>query len=76
MLVLTRRVNETIVIGNKIKITVISIEEDKIRLGIDAPPDIPVVRQELLAAVRDENKAAARTPAVPVVSLPKKTPDF
>ncbi|CEP68865.1 Carbon storage regulator [Moorella glycerini] len=73
MLVLTRRVNETIVIDNRIKVTVISIEQDKIRLGIDAPPDIPIVRQELLAAVVDENKAAARTPAIAAGELPIKT---
>lgn len=73
MLVLTRRVNEAIIIDNRIKVTVVGIEDDKIRLGIDAPPDVPIVRQELLAAVADENKAAARTPAVAASNLPVKT---
>ncbi|KYH32694.1 carbon storage regulator CsrA [Neomoorella mulderi] len=73
MLVLTRRVNETIVIDNRIKITVISIEQDKIRLGVDAPPEVPIVREELLSAVRDENKAAARTTVIAAGELPMKT---
>lgn len=72
MLVLTRRVNETIVIDNRIKVTVISIEEDKIRLGIDAPQEVPVVRQELLTAVADENRAAARTTVIAGRNLPLK----
>ncbi len=70
MLVLTRRVNEAIVIDNRIKVTIVGIEDDKIRLGIDAPPEVPIVRQELLTAVADENKAAARTPAVRLSNLP------
>ncbi|WP_338825202.1 Translational regulator CsrA [Moorella humiferrea] len=73
MLVLTRRVNETIVIDGRVKVTVISIDQDKIRLGIDAPPEVPIVREELLAAVRDENKAAARTAPVAAGELPVKT---
>jgi carbon storage regulator len=73
VLVLTRRVNETIVIDNRIKITVVGIEDDKIRIGIDAPPEVPIVREELLAAVRDENKAAARMPAIAIGELPMKT---
>ncbi|MEW8959043.1 MAG: carbon storage regulator CsrA [Moorella sp. (in: firmicutes)] len=74
MLVLTRRVNETIVIDGKIKVTVVAIEDDKIRIGIDAPPEVPIVREELLAAVRDENKAAARTVVAAAGALPKSFP--
>ncbi|MDN5344599.1 MAG: carbon storage regulator [Clostridia bacterium] len=72
MLVLTRRVNEAIIIDNRIKITIVGIEDDKVRIGIDAPPEVPIVRQELLAAVADENKAAARTPAVALGNLHPK----
>ncbi|AOQ23400.1 Carbon storage regulator [Moorella thermoacetica] len=72
MLVLTRRVNEAVIIDNRIKITVVAIEDDKIRLGIDAPPEVPIVRQELLAAVADENKAAARTTVIAGNNLPLK----
>lgn len=74
VLVLTRRVNEAIIIDNRIKVTIVGIEDDKVRIGIDAPPEVPIVRQELLAAVADENKAAARTPAVALGNLPLKVP--
>ncbi len=47
MLVLTRRIGETIVIGGNIRVTVVSIQGDRIRLGIGAPPSVPVHRQEV-----------------------------
>jgi carbon storage regulator len=48
MLVLSRKLGEKIVIGDKICITVVDIDRGKIRLGIDAPRDVPIARQELL----------------------------
>ena len=48
MLVLSRRLGEKIVIGGSITITVVEIDRGKIRLGIEAPRDVPVYRQELL----------------------------
>ncbi|MDN5346733.1 MAG: carbon storage regulator [Clostridia bacterium] len=69
MLVLTRRVNETIVIGANIEVTVVGIEEDKVRLGIKAPPEINIVRRELFEAVRSENRAAAQNPRIPLDGL-------
>jgi carbon storage regulator len=47
MLVLTRRIGETIVIDGNIRVTVVSIQGDRIRLGIAAPPAVPVHRQEV-----------------------------
>lgn len=47
MLVLTRKVGETIVIGNNIRITVVGVQGDKTRIGIEAPPDVVVDRQEI-----------------------------
>jgi carbon storage regulator len=49
MLVLSRKLGERICIGNNIYITVVDINRGKIRLGIEAPRDVPVYRQELLA---------------------------
>ena len=49
MLVLSRKLGERICIGNNIFITVVDINRGKIRLGIEAPRDVPVYRQELLA---------------------------
>lgn len=49
MLVLSRKVGEKIVIGNNILVTVIEVIGDRVRLGIDAPRDLPILRQELLS---------------------------
>jgi carbon storage regulator len=47
MLVLTRRIGETIVIGGNIRVTVVSIQGDRIRLGVSAPTSVPVHREEV-----------------------------
>ena len=52
MLVLSRRVNETIIINDNIVITVVDIRGDKVRLGIDAPKDVSVHRREVFDAIR------------------------
>lgn len=54
MLVLSRKKNERIVIGDKITIMVIEIRGDKVRLGIDAPSNVSVHRQEVYEAIRRE----------------------
>jgi carbon storage regulator len=66
MLVLTRKQNEGILIGNDIVITVINIEGDKIRLGIEAPKNVRVIREELLAEIGMENKMAAHSAYQPI----------
>ncbi|ULQ48390.1 carbon storage regulator CsrA (plasmid) [Flagellatimonas centrodinii] len=48
MLILTRRIGETIIIGGNIEITLLDIKQGQIRLGVEAPKDIPVHRGELL----------------------------
>lgn len=52
MLVLSRKVNETIIINENIVITVVDIRGDKVRLGIDAPKEVPVHRGEVYDAIR------------------------
>lgn len=64
MLVLSRKLGEKIVIGENICITVIDIDRGKIRLGIEAPRNIPVYRQELLT--NQPNTPPAPAPTVPV----------
>lgn len=49
MLVLSRKLNERIVINDNIVITVVAVEGSKVRIGIEAPKDVPIVRHELLA---------------------------
>jgi carbon storage regulator len=63
MLVLSRKKDERIVIGGNIVITVIDVRGDKVRLGIEAPADVPVHRQEVYdAIVRSRAADAARQP--------------
>ena len=64
MLVLSRKLNETILIGNEIEITVLSIEGDRVRLGLNAPKDMRIFRQELIKEVRDVNQDAISVPSV------------
>lgn len=59
MLVLSRHRDESIIIGDDIVITVVDIRGDKVRLGINAPVEIPVHRQEVYEAIQRENKQAA-----------------
>lgn len=66
MLVLTRKENQGILIGSDITVTVINIDGDKIRLGIDAPRDVRVIRQELTAEIGQENKLAAHSIYLPI----------
>ena len=59
MLVLSRQRDQTIMIGDDIEITVVDIRGDKVRLGINAPSEIPVHRKEVYEAIKRENRAAA-----------------
>ncbi len=59
MLVLTRRVNESIVIGNEIIVTVLEIQRDAIRLGIKAPHDVEINREEIFLLLSDKTRDAA-----------------
>jgi len=61
MLVLSRRKGESVIIGDGIKVTVIDVRGDQIRLGIDAPRSISVHREEIYQQVLEENAAAAQS---------------
>jgi carbon storage regulator len=61
MLVLSRNTDESIVIGNDITITVVAIRGDKIRLGIDAPKEIPVHRLEVYQAIAKQQNSESVT---------------
>jgi carbon storage regulator len=61
MLVFTRRRHETIMIGDGIEVRVLRIGRDGVRLGIVAPPDVAVHRQEIYDQIRDANRSAAGT---------------
>lgn len=59
MLVLTRRLNQSIRIGDDIEITVIEVRGDQVRLGVSAPRDVAVHRKEVYLQIQQENVAAA-----------------
>ncbi|MBI1348849.1 carbon storage regulator CsrA [bacterium] len=73
MLVLSRKKNESIVVDDAIVITVVEIRGDKVRLGIEAPREVPIHRSEVHAAIRAEETAHSAEP--PVASSPAATAD-
>jgi carbon storage regulator len=69
MLVITRKAGERICLGDDITITVLDVAGSFVRLGIEAPAEVPIYRHEVWTAVREENIAAARAN---VSELPSK----
>ena len=61
MLVLSRSKDESIVVGDNIVITVVEIRGDKVRLGIEAPKEVPVHRKEVWVKIQGQNSASAGT---------------
>jgi carbon storage regulator len=61
MLILSRKVDESIVIGDSIEISIVDIKGDQVKLGIKAPKEVKVYRLEVFTAIQNENKAAAKT---------------
>lgn len=68
MLILSRKINEKIMIGDNVSVSIIEIRGDQVRIGVDAPKTVKVFRQEVFDAISAENQAAAESkPELPVV---------
>lgn len=72
MLILTRRPGERVVIGDEILVTVMGVSGHTVRLGIAAPSGVPIYREEIWLAVKEENRAAAGAQAD---ALPAELPE-
>ena len=77
MLILSRRPGDSILIGDGIRVVVIASDRRGVRLGIDAPPDVTILRGEIVSEIADENRRAHAVPeasewlkAIPVRSRP------
>jgi carbon storage regulator len=58
MLVLTRKTNQSIMIGDDVEVSVLAVSRDKIRLGITAPREVPVFRKEVYLSIKEEQVSA------------------
>jgi carbon storage regulator len=72
MLVLTRKKDQTIMIGDNIEITVVDIQGDQVRIGIDAPKNLPIHRKEVFVEIQHENQKAAQVNNISLKNLLKK----
>ncbi len=60
MLILTRQLGETLMIGDQVTVTVLSVKGNQIRLGVNAPRNVPVHREEIYEKIRKENNEASQ----------------
>jgi len=70
MLVLTRKLGENIRIGDSVKITVLEVRSGQVKLGIEAPPEVKVHREEIYARIQEENRKAQRWKSEPGSGTP------
>ena len=71
MLVLTRKVGQSITLGDNIRVTVLSMEGDRVSLGVDAPRDVRIFRSELLEATRQTNQEAQSSAVLSIKEILK-----
>ena len=76
MLILSRKLDEKIMIGDDVEITIIEIRKDVVKLGISAPRAVPVHRQEVYEEIQEENLKAAKIEKEGVEVLPESLTKF
>lgn len=63
MLVLSRKVNQSIMVGDNVRVVVVAVDRDQVKLGIEAPREIAVHRSEIYEEIQRSNRSAAAMPA-------------
>lgn len=63
MLILTRRVGETVMIGNDVTVTVLGVKGNQVRIGVNAPRDVAVHREEIFERIKREEQESGAQPA-------------
>jgi carbon storage regulator len=69
MLILTRRVGETVMIGNEVTVTVLGVKGNQVRIGVNAPKDVAVHREEIYERIKREQDQDPRMVAPPVSKI-------
>ncbi len=75
MLVITRKIGEELRVGENIRITVVETAKDRVKIGIDAPPDVRIIRSELFDTEKFNIQAAVHKPAADLISIIKNQQD-
>jgi carbon storage regulator len=70
VLVITRKIGERICLGDDVTVTVLDIVGSSVRLGIEAPKEVPIYRHEIWVAIQEENRAAAQTSVQDIPTKP------